>query len=350
MPKLIRYALFAFMPIAFVADLAKADPLIVFVLAALGIIPCAGLIGQATEHLAAKAGAGWGSFLNATFGNAAELIICIFALRAGLHDIVKASITGAVIGNVLLVIGVAFIAGGIRREKQQFNRTAASLSATLLLLSAVALIVPALFHTVTNGRTTLSEHELSLLISIVIFVVYIISLVFTFKTHKHLYAGEATAVHGAPWSVGKAIGALFGATAAIAILSELLVGAIEPAAASINMSHMFVGVVVVAIIGNAAEHFSAITFAADDKMDITLGIALGSSSQVALLVAPLLVFISYLTGNPMDLIFTQFEVAAIMIAVLVVKFVAGDGESNWMEGVLLTAVYLVLAIAFWFIH
>ena len=344
------YLLLVFIPLAFVAEWAHVAPVARFCIAALGIIPLAGLIGTATEHLAERTGAGWGSFLNATFGNAAELIICIFALRAGLHDVVKASITGAIIGNLLLVTGAAFLFGGLKREKQTFNKTAAGISSTLLLLSAIALIVPALFHNVTRGTTALSEHELSLTIAIVLFAVYVSSLLFSFKTHKHLYAGEANPGPGkTTWSVGRAVGVLLPTAVGLAFMSEFLVGAIEPAAAAAGMSQIFVGVILVAIIGNAVEHFSAITFAAKDQMDVTLGIALGGSQQMALFVAPVLVFVSYLTAKPMDLTFTLFEVAAVMLAVLAVKFVSTDGESNWLEGVLLCAVYFILAIAFYFL-
>jgi Ca2+:H+ antiporter len=344
------YLLLLFIPASFAAEYLHAAPVARFAIAALGIIPLAGLIGQATEHLAKRTGAGVGSFLNATFGNAAELIICFFALRAGLHEVVKASITGAIIGNLLLVMGAAFLFGGLKREKQTFNKTAAGLSSTLLLLSAIALIVPALFHYVTGGATALSEHELSLTISIVLFAVYLLSLLFSFKTHKHLYAGETEKITKETWSVGLSAGVLLGTAIGLAFMSEFLVAAIEPAAKAAGMNQIFVGVILVAIIGNAVEHFSAVTFAAKDQMDVTLGIALGGSQQMALFVAPVLVFASYLTAKPMDLTFNLFEVAAVLLAVLAVKFVSTDGESNWMEGVLLVAVYLILAIAFYFLR
>lgn len=345
------YLLLLFIPASFAAEYAHVSPVARFVIAALGIIPLAGLIGRATEHLAKRTGAGIGSFLNATFGNAAELIICFFALKAGLHDVVKASITGAIIGNLLLVMGAAFLIGGLKREKQAFNKTAAGLSSTLLLLSAIALVVPALFHSITGGATALSEHELSMTISIILFTVYILSLLFSFKTHKHLYVGEPAAEEsGKSWSVGMSVGVLLATAVGLAFMSEFLVAAIEPAAKAAGMSQIFVGVILVAIIGNAVEHFSAVTFAVKDQMDVTLGIALGGSQQMAMFVAPVLVFASYLTAKPMDLNFNLFEVAAVLLAVLSVKFVSTDGESNWMEGVLLVAVYLILAIAFYFLR
>jgi Ca2+:H+ antiporter len=344
------YLLLIFIPIAFWAEFSHAAPLTVFIISGLAIIPLAGLIGQATEHLAARAGSGVGSFLNATFGNAAELIICLFALQAGLHDVVKASITGAIIGNLLLVLGFSFLVGGIKRDKQTFNKTAAGISSTLLLLSAIALVIPALFHNVTGGRTLLSEHELSLTISIVMFAVYVLSLIFSFKTHKHLYESDLEEeAHVSAWSAPMAVGVLLATAVGLGFMSEFLVGAIEPAAEAAGMGQVFVGVILVAIIGNAVEHFSAVTFAAKDKMDITMGIALGGSQQIALFVAPVLVFASYATAKPLDLTFTLFEVSAVMLSVLGIKFVSTDGESNWMEGVLLIAIYLILAIAFFFL-
>jgi Ca2+:H+ antiporter len=345
------YLLLIFIPLAFLAEWTHAAPLARFAVAALGIIPLAGLIGTATEHLAKRTGAGVGSFLNATFGNAAELIICFFALRAGLHEVVKASITGAIIGNLLLVLGAAFLVGGFNREKQTFNRTAAGLSSTLLLLSAIALVIPALFHSVTGGVAAISEHELSLTIAVVLFFVYLLSLLFSFKTHRHLYAGELNAKAGKDtWSVGLAVGVLLATAIGLGFMSEFLVAAIEPAAKAAGMNQIFVGVILVAIIGNAVEHFSAISFAVKDQMDVTLGIALGGSQQMALFVAPVLVFASYLTAKPMDLNFNLFEVGAVMMSVLTINFVAADGESHWMEGVLLVGVYLILAIAFYFLR
>lgn len=347
----ITAVLLIFVPIAVLLEFLDVSPIVQFAASSLAIIPLAGLVGKATEQLASRVGAGLSSFLNASFGNAAELIIGFSALRAGLHNVVKASITGAIIGNVLLITGFAFLLGGLRKEKQDFNRTAAGMGATLLLLSAIGLIVPALFHFVTRGHPLLAEQELSLEIAVVLFAVYILSLIFSFGTHKHLYMGEVDVEvkHEKPWSVQKTVGGLIVATTLVAVISEFLVGAIEPTAKMIGMSEVFVGVVLVAIIGNAVEHFAAIPFALKNKMDVTLGIALGGSQQIALFVAPVLVFSSYLLGKPMDLIFTLFEVAAVVLAVLVIKFVATDGESNWMEGVLLLAVYLILAIAFYFL-
>jgi Ca2+:H+ antiporter len=303
-----------------------------------------------SEHL----GPGAGGLLNATFGNAAELIIAIMALRAGLHEVVKASITGSIIGNILLVLGLAVLLGGAKYPSLKFNRTAASLSTTLLALSAIALIMPALFHQLATGRNAVpAEHTLSLEISIVLAITYVLSLFFALYTHKHLYVGEHDSDsddalgmgHHVPLWVATVI--LLVATGLIALLSEFLVGSIEHTAERLGMSDIFVGVFVVAIIGNAAEHSTAVLMAMKNKMDLAVNIAVGSSIQVALLVAPLLVFTSYAFGNPLDLTFTTFEIAAVALSAGVVSLIALDGEANWMEGVLLLAVYVILGLAFY---
>jgi Ca2+:H+ antiporter len=320
-------------------------------------------MGQATESLAERLGSGRGAFLNATFGNAAELIIAVVALQRGLHEVVKASITGSIIGNILLVFGMSVLAGGLRHKTQRFNRVAAGLGSTLLALSAVGLLVPALFHWIgesylrtgklTAAQETALERGLSLEIAAVLFVVYALSLVFSLKTHQNvlqLGAAESVPAHAAPaWTARTAIVILLAATAATALASELMVGAVESAAHSWRLTEVFVGVIVVAIIGNAAEHSTAILAAYRNKMDLALNIAVGSSIQVALFVAPILVFLSYLLGAPLDLHFSAFEVLAVTVSVLVVNLVAQDGESHWMEGVLLLAVYLIVGIAFYFL-
>ena len=333
-------------------EVLRADPLLVFVSSGLAIIPLAGLLGRATEHLTTHVGVGIGALLNASLGNAAELIIALVAMREGLHDVVKASLTGSIIGNILLVLGVAMFAGGLKYERQKFNQTASGMGASLLLLAAVGLIIPALFHFTAADRGIAIERELSLTISFVLFAIYVASLLFTLKTHRHLFAGEA---HNAsdlgeqPWTRGVSITVLTVVTCLVALMSEMLVGALEPAAHQLGLTQVFVGVILVALVGNAAEHSTAVMVAVKNKMDLAYGIAVGSSLQIALLVAPLLVFASYLFGAPLDLIFTPFEVAAVTISVLIVGFVAMDGESNWMEGVMLVGVYVMLAIAFFFL-
>lgn len=335
-----------------------ADPTWIFVMSAVAIIPLAGLLGLATEKLADHFGVGVGGLLNATFGNAAELIISVIALRAGMHDLVKASITGSIIGNILFVFGLSALFGGLKYHTQTFNRTAASMGATLLLLSAVGLVVPAIFHGLVSEAG--AERELSLEIAVVLMATYLLSLVFTLKTHSHLYSGATGAgagpgaddalepVGGEGWSKGKALLVLVGAAAAIGWLSELLVGAVQEAGEALGMTEVFLGVVVIALIGNAAEHSTAVLMALKNKMDLALHIAIGSSIQIALFVAPLLVFLSYVIGPaPMDLHFTSLEVLAVALSVLIISQVADDGMSHWMEGVQLVAVYAILALAFY---
>jgi Ca2+:H+ antiporter len=346
--------LLIFVPIAIVLEFAHANPVWIFVASSLAIIPLAGLMGKATEHLAERLGAGLGGLLNASFGNAAELIIALIALRTGLLEVVKASITGSIIGNVLLVLGLSVLVGGAKYETQTFNRTAAGLGATLLTLSAIGLVVPALFHFVVRGNPAAHEQELSLEIAIVLFVTYVLSLVFALRTHKHLYAGEPSHAGDAAlgvenWSRAKSVTVLLIATVFVALMSEFLVGAVEHTAHTFGMTDVFVGVIVVAIIGNAAEHSTAVLMAAKNQMDLAMNIAVGSSIQIALFVAPVLVFVGYLLGQPMNLLFTTFEVVSVALSVGVVSLIAMDGESNWMEGVQLLAVYIILAIAFYFL-
>jgi Ca2+:H+ antiporter len=346
--------LLVFVPIAAGLELAHSRPVWIFAASALAIVPLAGLMGKATEHLATRLGAGLGGLLNASFGNAAELIIALMALRRGLHEVVKASITGSIIGNILLVLGLSVLAGGLKFDRQSFNRTAAGMGSTLLALSAIALVVPALFHIVARGASPLHERELSLEIAVVLFVTYGLSLLFSLRTHSHLYAGDVThsgdeALGVTEWSRRRSLGVLLGATAGVALMSEFLVGAVEPTAAAFGMTDVFVGVILLAIIGNAAEHSTAVLMALRNKMDLALNIAIGSSIQVALFVAPVLVFVSYALGSPMDLLFSLFEVMAIVIAVGIVALISMDGESNWMEGVQLLAVYVILAVAFYFL-
>lgn len=362
--------LLVFVPIAFILRFVPGleNPTALFICSCLAIIPLAGWMGRATEHLAEHLGQGVGGLLNATFGNAAELIIALFALSKGLTGVVKASITGSIIGNILLVLGLSFLTGGLKHQKQTFNRTAASISATALTLAAIALIIPSIFHIVAaqvpvelGGWTPLREQHLSLAIAIVLIVTYALTLVFTLITHKRLFTGPGshaedaaaaeTGAHATQdwWSIRKSVGVLVLATVFVAMVSEFLVGAVEGARQTLGLTEVFVGVIIVAIIGNAAEHSSAILLAARNKMDITIGIAVGSSLQIALLIAPLLIFASYLFGTPMDLEFTLPEVIAVAASILIVEQISGDGESNWVEGVQLLSVYAVLAILFYFL-
>jgi len=333
-----------------------------FITSCLAIIPLAGWMGRATEHLAEQVGEGVGGLLNATFGNAAELIIALVALSKGLTEIVKASITGSIIGNILLVLGLSFLAGGMKFPEQKFNRTAASVSTTALTLAAIALVIPAVFHQVaapTGQWTPALEQQISLAIAIVLFVTYGFTLWFSLKTHSQLFIGDVNkgvaavedeAAHHQPWSRKKSITVLFIATSFVALISEFLVGAIENAGPALGLKHVFIGVIVVAIIGNAAEHSSAILMAMKNKMDLSLGIAIGSSIQIALFVAPVLVFASYFLGpHRLNLEFTMPEVVAVVASAFIVGQISSDGESNWLEGVQLLCVYIILGILFFFL-
>ena len=323
----------------------------IFVATTVAIVPLAAYIGRATDDLANRLGGGIGGLLNATFGNAAELIIGALALRRGMTDLVKASLTGSIIGNVLLVFGLCAIVGGVKRSVLKFNRTAAGMAATMLVLSAIGLTVPAVFHQLSRGRPDSPELTLDTEIAVVLFLTYCASLLFMLKTHRGLYDGRKE--DGPPAgdrSVWPSVALLVSATAGVAWMSELLVGSVAEAAPSLGMSNLFVGVVVVAIIGNAAEHFSAVLMAARNQMDAAIGIAVGSSTQIALFVAPVLVFLSYaIAPRPMDLRFTVFEVVAVGLAVITISLIAQDGETHWMEGVQLLAVYIILVLGFYFL-
>jgi Ca2+:H+ antiporter len=335
-----------FLPLAFVLEWVHVDPVFVFLTSCLAIIPLAGWMGKSTEALASTLGAGPGALLNATFGNAAELIIAFIALRKGYTEVVKASITGSIIGNILLVLGFSVLVGGWKFRRQSFNATAAGMGVTLLVLSAIGLLVPATFHWV--GGAAAKEVELSLEISVILFLAYIGSLFFSLRTHADLYsAGAEEEAHAPSMTRGRAISILLLSTLGVAAASEMLVASVEPTAKAIGLTDVFIGVILVAIIGNAAEHSTAIVFAFKNKLDLSLNIAVGSSVQVALFVAPILVFAGALMGQPMDLVFTTFEVVAVLASVATVTVVAFDGESNWMEGLLLLAVYAILAIAFY---
>ncbi|MBI2804287.1 MAG: calcium/proton exchanger [Planctomycetes bacterium] len=324
----------------------------VFLAACLAIIPLAGLMGRATENLAVTMGPSIGGLLNATFGNAAELIIALFALSKGETELVKASITGSILGNILLVLGVAIIAGGCFHRRQTFNRTAASLGATLLALASIGLLVPTIFFHLTqrNEETQEALNFLSEEIAGILAGVYVLSLLFNLLTHRHLFAGpevEAeTHAHAPEWSKAVSLTVLLAATAGVAWMSEMLVGSVTEAGESLGMNSVFIGVIVVAVIGNAAEHSTAVLVAMKDQMDLAVTIAIGSSIQIALFVAPVLVFAALWMGVPFDLHFSVLEIVAVLVAVAVMAMVSQDGETHWMEGVMLLAVYAILALAF----
>jgi Ca2+:H+ antiporter len=353
------YLLAPLIPIAVALELMHASATLIFAVSALGIIPTAALMGRATEELAAKSGPGIGGFLNVTFGNAPELIIALFALGQGLQEVVKASIVGSILGNMLLVLGVAMLAGGLGREKQTFNRTSAGIQMTMLMLAGGALLMPAIFElvegkglpaptaeSVNYGGTV--EH-LSLAVAIILIGTYVIGLVFSMKTHRALFNPEYEEEDTWGWSIRTSVIALAVAGVLVGLMSEVLVGSISEASETIGLSEFFVGVIVVAIVGNAAEHWVAVLVAMKNKMDLAVNIAIGSSAQIALFVAPMLVLASFFIGPyPLALVFNGFELGAILLAILVGSQVTSDGESNWFEGVQLLALYLVLGLAFYF--
>jgi len=332
-----------------------SNPTALFICSAIAIVPVAGWIGRATEELAARLGEGLGGLLNATFGNAAELIIASIALSKGLTSVVKASITGSIIGNILLVLGLSTLLGGVKHKEQRFNQTGARTSVISLSLAAIALIIPTVFHMSAEaspgGWSPDVEHHLSLGIAVVLFITYICILAFTLKTHKHFFIGcegelEEEVEH---WTGRKAIVILLIATGVVAALSEFLVGTIESVRTSFGVTEVFVGVIVVAIVGNAAEHSTAVVMALKNKMDLSVGIAIGSSLQIALFVAPVLVFLSYFLGRPMNLEFSLPEIFAVVASVYIIFQISGDGETNWIEGVQLLSVYLILGILFYYL-
>jgi Ca2+:H+ antiporter len=325
--------------------------LLLFVTSALAIVPLAGLMGRATEVLAHRMGSGIGGILNATFGNAAELIIAIVALRAGQVEMVKASVTGSIIGNILFVLGLAMLVGGFGRQRQTFNPQAAGTAASMMLLAVAALILPTFFHLMVREETVGGIQRLSAGIAVVLLAMYLLSLAFSLKTHKHLYAEAETAEdHGAaPGTLAAALATLAAATVLIAVLSEYLVASAEVAGKALHLSETFIGVMVIAVVGNAAEHFTAVLVARKDKMNLAITIGVESSRQIALFVAPVLVLLGLAIGQPMTLEFSLLEVGAVGLAVMIVNSIAQDGESNWLEGAMLLATYLILGIAFYFL-
>ena len=343
--------LLIFVPVAIVADVLHADPIIVFVTSALGVIPLAGLLGEATEALATRTGPRIGGLLNATLGNAAELIITLFAIRAGLLELVKASITGSILGNLLLVLGLSILAGGLKNGLQKFDRSHVGLDATMTILAVIALGVPSIFSAAIEPDKTRVE-ELSLTTAVAMIVIYGLSILYGLL-HKGEMASAQPVVkpsHARPhWNLRVSLGVLAASTVGLAVMSEFLVGSVEPVTVSWGLTEFFVGLIIIPIIGNVAEHLVAVQVALKNQMDLSLSVALGSSLQVALLVAPLLVFLSVLMGHPLTLEFNSFELIALTAAAVIAAFVSLDGESNWLEGAMLLAVYLILALAFFFL-
>jgi Ca2+:H+ antiporter len=352
---IIFSVLLLFIPISLTAHFLEWGDLIVFITAALAILPLAAWMGTATEEIAVVVGPGIGGFLNATFGNATELIIALVALNAGLIDVVKASITGSIISNLLLVMGLSMLLGGIRYKEQTFESVIARVNASSMNLAVIAILLPTAMNYTSIGISEKTVQNLSLAVAVVLILVYGLTLLFSMKTHAYLYdvgvadiEEEAEAVvHKKPnvwlWS-----GVLLVCTLLVAFESELLVGSLEVATSQLGLSALFTGVILVPIIGNAAEHATAVTVAMKNKMDLAMSVAVGSSMQIALFVAPVLVIAGWVIGQPMDLDFNPFELVAVAVSVLIANSISSDGKSNWLEGTLLLAAYTVLGFAFYF--
>lgn len=358
---LIFTVLLVFVPISFVAHYLHWGPLLEFGTACLAILPLAAWMGTATEEIAVVVGPSLGGLLNATFGNAAELIIAIVALNAGLVNVVKASLTGSIIGNLLLVMGLAMFLGGLRFKEQSFQPVLARTNASAMNLAVIALLLPTAVNFTSTGIEESLLQKLSVAVAVVLIAVYALTLLFAMKTHRYLYdvgvaelegdtsgsaEGDEHATHKPNiwlWS-----GVLLGATSFIALESELLVGSLEEATKLLGLTELFTGVILLPIIGNAAENAAAVVVAIKNKMDLSVSVAVGASMQVALFVAPVLVLAGWFLGQPMDLNFNPFELVAVAVAVLIANSISSDGRSNWLEGMLLLATYIILGLAFFF--
>lgn len=369
---LVFLGLLVFVPVSIAAEWLEWDALIVFITAALAIIPLAAWMGTATEEIAGMAGPSLGGLLNATFGNATELIVAIVALKEGYVGVVKASLTGSIIGNLLLVMGLAMFLGGLRFKEQIFKPDAARMNASLMNLAVIALLLPTAMNFSSVGVAPEILRNLSTAVAVVLMAVYAMTLLFSMKTHAYLYeaavvdemvpaaiAGDEAAIAGDAHDAGEAshgetnlglwVGVLLGATVLVAVESELLVQSLEVATEQLGLTDLFTGVILLPIIGNAAEHATAVTVAMKNKMDLSVSVALGSSLQIALFVAPVLVLAGWVFGQPMDLSFQPFELVAVAVSVLIANSISSDGKSNWLEGLLLLSAYAVLALTFFFL-
>jgi Ca2+:H+ antiporter len=341
--------LLVFVPISLLSDLVFHLDLLTFLTSAAAIPPLAGMIGRSTDQLALHAGPRIGGLLNATFGNVTELIIAIFLILENEIEIVKASLTGSIIGNLLLVLGLSLFVGGLRNKEQTFSAPAASVHTSSLALAVAGLVMPAVFALTTGKHDEVQREIVSGVVAGVLMALYVCVLVFMLVTHEHLFrTGEPDEVP--TWSVRRAVFTLLVVTAVVALESEILVGALEPALEDLGLSRLFVGLILVPIVGNAAEHSTAVLFAMRNKVDVTLEIAIGSSLQIALFVGPALVFISLIVGHPMDFVFSPFEVASVAVSVLLVALISRDGRSNWLEGLQLMATYVIIAMSFFFVR
>lgn len=344
--------LLLFVPVSFAAHFLEWGELAVFVTAGLAILPLAAWMGAATEEIAVVVGPILGGLLNATFGNATELIIALIALKSGLVDVVKASITGSIIGNLLLVMGLSMLLGGLRHKEQEFQPVVARVNAASMNLAVIAILVPTTVDITSSGITETTVQNLSIAVAVVLMLVYALTLLFSMKTHSYLYdigvAETESETHTAKPNLWLWITILFAATVLVAIESEFLVDSLEVATSQLGLTALFTGVILVPIIGNAAEHATAVTVAMKNKMDLSLSVAVGSSMQIALFVAPVLVLVGWFFGQPMDLDFNPFELVAVAVSVLIANSISSDGRSNWLEGTLLLATYTVLGLAFYF--
>ncbi len=350
--KIISVGFLIFLPISFAAEFLHWGAIAVFVTCCLSIIPLASWLSTATEEIAVVLGPSWGGLMNATFGNVTELIIGLVALKAGLVDVVKASITGSILGNLLLVLGLAMFLGGLRYKEQEFQPMLARTNASVMNLAVISLLIPTAVNYTSSGIQESTLQQLSIAISIVLVLVYGATLLFSMKTHSYLYDVGVTEIEsegGDPEKVNLWlwIGVLLVATTFVAIESEFLVASLEEATATLGLTALFTGVIVLPIVGNAAEHTTAVTVALKNKMDLSVSVSVGSSMQIALFVAPALVLGGYFLGQPMDLNFNPFELVAVAVSVLIVNSISSDGRSNWLEGILLLATYVILGIAFY---
>jgi len=350
---IILLVLLLFIPVSLAAHFLEWGELIVFITAGLAILPLAAWMGTATEEIAVVVGPSLGGLLNATFGNATELIIALIALNAGLIDVVKASITGSIISNLLLVMGFSMLLGGLRYKEQTFQPIVARVNAASMNLAVIALLMPTAMNYTSQGINEQTLQNFSIAVAVVLILVYGLTLLFSMKTHSYLYDVGVAEIEGeeiphAKPNMALWIGVLLGCTLLVAIESEMLVDSLEVATSQLGLTALFTGVILVPIVGNAAEHATAVTVAMKDKMDLSLSVAVGSSMQIALFVAPVLVIAGRILGQPMDLDFKPFELVAVVVSVLIANSISSDGKSNWLEGTLLLATYTVLGFAFYF--
>lgn len=339
--------LLAFVPVAIASELARLE-VVSFVAAALAIVPLSGLIGESTEQLAFHVGPRLGGLLNASFGNLTELIVASLLVLANQFDVAKASLTGSIIGNLLLVLGLSFVVGGVGRSEQRFSARSASVHSASLVLAVAALLMPAILRLTSPNVSDQHIEILSALVAGVLVVSYVATIAFTQVTHTHLFSTQEPG-GDASWSRRRAIIVLLAAAVVVGVESEILVSSLHPALSALHLPTLFVGLIIIPIIGNAAEHSSAALFALRNRMNITLEIAIGSSSQVALFVAPAVIFISLVLGHPMDFVFTAFEIVTVALATLIVSVVCADGRSNWLEGAQLLGTYVIIAAAAFFV-